>query len=136
MSECRSITTAKIISLKDKGGKSTMIFDNPNQKEAIKVKVDGCEITDPRVLKCDFLVICETEHFVELKGKNIKHACDQLEATIIKLSIDPQSLSKYCFVVSSRCPLTTTKVQKQKIKFKKKYNAQLTIKNKVCRYRL
>jgi len=136
MSDCRKITTSKIIPLKDKGAKSTMIFDNPNQKEAIVVKVDGCAIKDLKALKCDFLVVCETEHFVELKGKNIKHACDQLEATIIKLSVDPKSLSKYCFVVSSRCPLTTTEVQKQKLKFKKKYNAQLTIKNSVCKHRI
>jgi nucleotidyltransferase/DNA polymerase involved in DNA repair len=63
------------------------------------------------------------EIYVELKGSDIYHAVEQLEASIEKLSIDRARLDKRCLVVFNRNPMTGTDVQRNKVTFKKNYNA-------------
>ena len=68
------------------------------------------------------------EVYIELKGSDVKHAVEQLATTIQKLT-DDMSVSKLCFVASTRCPITSTQIQKFKKEFMQKYKANLTIKN-------
>lgn len=111
-----------------------MVFRNPAQHRLRRIEVDGClDMAGP---KCDFLMICpaEVEHFVELKGSDVKHAAGQLEATIRAISAVAKTTLKHCFVVSTRCPLTSPEIQNLKKKFKNNFNATLTIKNLVCEF--
>jgi hypothetical protein len=129
---CETETRQPILVLHEE--KSRMVFQNPARKKLRRVQVDGCLAIDG--IKCDFLVISETdfEHFVELKGADVRHAADQLSATIARISASVTVAAKHCFIVSTRCPLLTPEIQNLKKRFKKRYNATLTIKNMVCEH--
>lgn len=132
---CKTTCSDKMIVLQDGKGKTKMCFDNPNQREVQKILVDNCVIKSGK--RCDYLLIDHNniEHFIELKGKEVKHACMQLLDTIQKISQDHKAM-KHSFVVSTACPLTTTEIQNYKIQFKKKYNCTLQIKNNLCSHRI
>ncbi|MEG4804768.1 hypothetical protein QUB63_29290 [Microcoleus sp. ARI1-B5] len=111
--------------------KSKITFLNPNQDEILKIKVDGCVISDNETLRCDYALIpCDAvEIYVELKGSDIAQAVKQIESTIKLLSENPQKIKKLCFVVSTRVPKQTTSIQQLQSQFKKKFNASFRIKN-------
>lgn len=124
---CTFETTDKLLVVKER--KSKCIFSNPNRHTLTKVIVDGCQITDG--VKCDYLILdhCRNEYFVELKGKDLPHAVEQLEATIQQLSDKNSIVKKQAIIVSSRNPSNDTSVQRAKKEFKKKYNTELIAKN-------
>jgi hypothetical protein len=118
-----------VISLKER--KSEFRFHNPERREITCVKVDGCAIKDG--IRCDWMLIAsDVEHYIELKGCDVKHALEQLKRSIQLLSNNPAKGIKFAFVVSTRCPLSGTDVQKMQKVFKKEFNANLTIKNSPC----
>ncbi|KAA6322012.1 hypothetical protein EZS27_028406, partial [termite gut metagenome] len=103
-------------------------LNNPGRKEIICVKVDGCAIKDG--IRCDWMIIDSgVEHYIELKGRDVTHALEQLKQSIQRLSNDPAKEIKFAFVVSTRCPLSGTDVQKMQKMFKDEFKANLTIKN-------
>lgn len=125
--KCERMVNWSCIVLKQKQSKITFI--NESQNDVRVIEIDDCVITNG--LRCDYLVISnlEIEHFVELKGSDVNHAVKQLARTILQVSINPNKGVKYCFIISSRCPLLTAKIQNLKLMFKKKYNSILIIKN-------
>ena len=129
---CEAFTQQPILALQE--ARSRMVFNNPARKELRRVQVDGC--LNIQGIKCDFLVISEAdvEHFVELKGADVRHAADQIEATIAIASANPKNSAKHSFIISTRCPLTTPEIQNLKARFKKHFNSSLTIKNIVCEF--
>lgn len=84
----QGLAIRKRISTSEKGVKYLANVESEGRKSAV-FQVDGCIITSGN--KCDKLILVAstpnaTEEydgcFVELKGSNISHAIDQLEATI------------------------------------------------------
>ena len=67
------------------------------------------------------------EIYIELKGSDVKHAVEQIATTIQKLGLNMSAA--ICFIASTRCPINSTQIQNLKKKFRKNYNAKLTIKN-------
>ena len=80
---CTIETTDKILVLEE--NKRKCIFSNPENLNLIKIIVDGCQITEGT--RCDFLVLDQqkNEYFVELKGKDIPHAIEQLLLSFVNL---------------------------------------------------
>lgn len=124
---CTKESTDKILTLEE--NKRKCVFLNPDRCPLTKVTVDGCQITDGA--KCDYLVLdhYQNEYYVELKGKDLPHAIEQLEATIRQLSSPKKGIRKSAFIVASRHPSNDTSIQKTKALFKKKYQTELTSKN-------
>lgn len=131
---CETEITHKRIVLKE--NKSQIIFKNETQSTIRKIRIDGCVINDG--LRCDYLIIDNfgTQHFIELKGCDIKHAIDQIESTICKIVANPKLDRKEAFIISSRCPLIDTEIQSYKVRFKKYYNTKLEIKNIYCEHEI
>ncbi|MEG4326266.1 hypothetical protein [Microcoleus sp. herbarium5] len=127
--ECEEHRADTKIVLKEK--KSKITFLNPNQDKIVKIKVDGCVISDNETLRCDYALIPSdaVEIYVELKGSDIEQAAKQIESTIKLLSENPQKIKKLCFGVSTRVPKQTTNIQQLQSQFKKKFNASFRIKN-------
>lgn len=115
----------------------TFRLDNQNHREITQVKVDGCLMTDRE--RCDYLFeippppqtpapkhrVC----YVELKGKNIEKAVDQIKST---MDYTKQKYAEYCkeaYVVSSRVPAASPTSQQKQAQFKKDYKTTLWIKN-------
>lgn len=57
---------------------------NKSKKEIVVYKVDGGLINDNDVLKCDYGIYTEDDwlFLIELKGKDLEHALDQINSTI------------------------------------------------------
>ena len=127
---CKDIRNDKLIVLSDKGRKSKIIFGNKQQDQIEIWMVDGGVIKGNKTLKCDYLVfdVNKKEHYVELKGKDINHAFEQIISTIIRLSKDKKR-EKHSFIISSRVPKAGTDTQNYKKSLKKAFNSSLIIKN-------
>ncbi len=132
--QCERITKAPIIPLEEK--QSKIIFENPTKLEVCVLRVDHTEKDEGAIkdgIRCDYALTAEkieAEFYIELKGRDIKHAFEQLEITLQQISQDPQNHPKCCFVISTRCTLTGTEIQKMTKLMKQRYNARLTIKNR------
>lgn len=128
--DCETIVTDQRIVLREK--RSNICFRNARRARIRKIVIDGCVIKDgPR---CDHLLIeaAPVEHFVELKGSNVRHALDQLEATIKQVSALAETAVKRAYVISTRCPLASPEVQAHQRRFKRAYNAALVIRRSGC----
>ena len=127
--ECIEARTDSKISLKEKKCRSQIVFQNDTRREILVITVDNCAIKEGD--RCDYLITDSggnpTEHYVELKGRNVKHAVEQIKATIEKLSRDSRKLLKNCWIICTQNPLDNTQVQRFKVKFFKDYNAILKI---------
>lgn len=118
-------------------GKRFEIFSN---EDFTRIRIDNCLIASQQVQKCDFGFVRHSKgefYFVELKGKDVKIALDQIistisifESTIIKI---PKN-NRLGFIVSSRNPLSGTETNNLKQAFAKKYGRLLEIKSVQCKY--
>lgn len=128
--DCSKEVNHSNISFKDIGNsKCQLVYQNPLRLNVVKYRVDGCLITEG--LKCDFKMDCPNfEHYIEIKGKDILHACDQIEATINQLSNDSRRFPKKSFVIATGVPSMNGKIQIITKKFRQSYNSALIIKTR------
>ncbi len=121
----------KIITCFENGRKVNFI--NNKQRKMQRIHIDGCIIPKGSTA-CDYLVrhvLAEpnAEYFVELKGTDVKHAIEQLEASIKKLS-KASSLIRYAIVVSTHShPAIRTDIQLGKKRLMNKYGFSLIVKS-------
>ncbi|MCT7967755.1 hypothetical protein NG799_15540 [Laspinema sp. D1] len=92
--DCTSCSEDKRLKAGENGRK--YILNNLSQRRVCKVRVDDCVITSQEECKCDYLfIVCSPEqvedenfkpseqlYFIELKGKDLIHAVEQLTQTI------------------------------------------------------
>ena len=118
------------ISVKEKGKKYTLTLKP--EKECVAYHVDGVILKNGN--RCDKLIVAryvdgkEAAVFVELKGRNISHAIDQLEATLKQDIFKHRNVVKRkACIVGQGIPRNTgnSVVEKAKIRFDKIYNCQL-----------
>lgn len=115
-------------------------FEVVSKEDFTKIRIDDCLITSKQVQKCDFGFVRHLNndfYFVELKGKDVKIALDQIISTInifesnfIKI---PQG-KRYGFIISSKNPLSSTETNNLKQAFAKKYGRLLEIKSREYKY--
>lgn len=126
---CTEVTSASRVKVEENGKKA--VFLNTERSRYLRVRVDGCLIVDS--VACDWLVSTNDVGtvFVELKGKDVAHALDQLDATIAyakALGIYPE---KYAAIVVCtgypKHPSFDTKLQRIKQRFLTKYKAPIHI---------
>lgn len=132
-------TNQRLLTLRERNSK--FILDNPNCLAVLKIHVDPDLCIQGK--KCDWLLIevaSWLSMFIELKGRNINDAIEQLNNSIKKIS---NPLNGYivqvfnnilAFIIASRIPLIGTDIQNAKIKFKKKYKATLIFKSRLYRH--
>lgn len=132
--KCEQVRKDSKIVITDPGSgnnRSKFRLENPNQLKIKVIQVDDCVIRQG--MRCDYLVITPSQNngqeiYIELKGSDVKHAAKQIATSIQQLT-DNMSVSKLCFIASTRCPINSTEIQNIKKKFKQQYKAKLTIKN-------
>lgn len=111
------------VKVEEKGKKA--IFVNTGTEEFKVVSVDGCVIPKGETAS-DYLVVKNktASVFVELKGKDVNHACDQLFSTKEDPRVQKFIEGKVGFlVVCSKYPRFDTYVARAKQKAAKTYNA-------------
>ena len=120
--KCNECKEDKIIPAKE--NKREFIIKNNSKKNINKVKVDDCLIKSGQ--KCDYLFEIECESlkeifYVELKGKDLNHALEQILTTIkfCETNYSHHSYKRKAFVVLSRYPKEDSSIQKRKKEFKR-----------------
>lgn len=130
------ITETDQSNIKFEENKSKIIFKNSLREKVICIQVDGCAIKSG--MRCDNMLVRPSgiEYYIELKGCDVNHAIEQLEATIKILSKDVFSLPKFAFIVATKYPAIDVKIQRATKLFKKKYHVDLIVKNTPVLYSL
>lgn len=130
------VTETNQSNIKFEENKSKIVFKNSLREKIICIQVDGCVIKSG--IRCDNMLIRQSgiEYYIELKGCDVNHAIEQLEATINVLSKDVFSLPKFAFIVATKYPAIDVKIQRATKLFKKKYNVELIVKNTPVTYSL
>lgn len=101
-------------------GQRSVCIVNDEEKTYNVIKVDGCVIRNET--SADFAISRENRVLVvELKGKGVERAVDQVTATARLL----QGEEDYCqisgLIVSKSCPGVTSTLQVKKLKFNKAF---------------
>lgn len=124
---CRRESNQKLFVYEENRSKLTL--ENLNEVSSISIIVDGCEINDSTI-RCDYMHIAkEIEFYIELKGQNIEHAVEQIISTIKQLSLSVKKYKKRSYIICTRSPLSSTKIQSYKYYFKKNYNSDFILKS-------
>ena len=127
MKKCRKKSKQKLFVFSENKSKLTLI--NKDEVLSERIEVDGCEIND-NSLRCDYLLLAKGfEFYIELKGQNISHAILQIQSTILRLSKNTNLKNKISFIICTRVPLTTTKIQSLQYDMKNKFNANLYVRS-------
>lgn len=118
-----------IVVSKDKGAQREHRANNPQRKFDLRhYKLDGVLIQQTKC--CDFLLINDSRkkaYLIELKGRNIDDAVDQLEAGEEKCKAELEGYTFFYRIVCSKAK--THKIQNNKFrKFREKYGARLKMK--------
>ncbi len=104
---CRALRRDPLITVQENG--RTFILRNECRQPVTQVQVDDCLITIGE--RCDWLFeLVEPAPrvlFVELKGRNLKHAYAQLLTTIRQLKGQYRGYRLEAYVVASRNPQTS-----------------------------
>ncbi|MEO8254060.1 MAG: hypothetical protein ABI554_06690 [Flavobacterium sp.] len=110
-------------------------FEIISNEDFTRFRIDDCLITSKQIEKCDFGFIRHFNnnfYFVELKGKDIKKAMNQIISTLNNFETNFNKIPKekvFGFIVSSRNPLSGTETNNLKQAFAKRYGKILEIKN-------
>lgn len=120
--DCRQLRANKIIVVEENKKKFTV--NNPDKKEVYQVEVDGCLIPK-EALKCDYLFEINNPisavFYIELKGNDVKHAYEQLIATVEFCKSKHQTTIRECHIVHSSSPKISSTTQILKKRLKDKY---------------
>ncbi len=128
---CSEVKTHRTISVEERGKK--LVIRNPQMRRIRQVRVDHCL---PIVgAKCDWLFeipVLRAVYYVELKGRDIKHALEQVLATVnhhffVQRHAEYQ---KHCIIVSSQVPSMTPSIQKLKKQCREMARGHLKIKTR------
>ncbi|MBQ9983270.1 MAG: hypothetical protein IJP29_01640 [Lachnospiraceae bacterium] len=85
-------------------------MENPDLYNVTVYHVDGGIIyNESNMAKCDYLYVVDDEMhpsaiFIELKGKNIHHAMQQLHSTMMQFSSEFKQYRKYARIICSAVP--------------------------------
>ncbi len=120
--KCNECKSNRNITIKE--NKRVFSIKNNSVKEINVVTVDDCLIKSGQ--KCDYLFEIECKNlkeifYVELKGKDLNHALEQILATIkfCETNYSHHNYHRKAFVVLSRYPKEDSSIQKRKKEFKR-----------------
>lgn len=135
-SSCISVVNDAVIQFSDLRTKSKMNVLNPSLIKVERHKVDGCLIAD-NTIRCDwkFVVIGEdetrSEVYIELKGKDISHAVEQIVNSVKKLSDCYNKKFIIGYVICTRSPVSSSEIQVMQKKLQRDHKIKLRIKKTV-----
>lgn len=123
---CVKICNVSKVKLEECGRK--VLFANPANTTHTVVQIDGCVVkSGPRA---DWVVSRSGigSVVVELKGKDVAHALEQVEATLSHCRdrdyLEPKVAA---LIICRQVPKALTSIQRAKDRFRKRYGASLTV---------
>lgn len=126
---CTKKSSQKVVSLSENGRK--FILNNVAKRKLAIITVDGCLISSNTTEKCDFLIEIDEPFtvaiYIELKGKNIEKAYNQLINTMNILRTRHITTKKICQIVASRVPKSGTNIGNLKANMMRTHKALLQL---------
>ena len=115
--KCEEIINHSKIPVGEGGRKFQLL--NPNNLDVRRIDLENCYLKQQKA--CDALLITptNTEYYVEIKGKKIDDALEQILNSIEKASQNLPDTKRVVIVIASRVPKETTGTQKLKKRLKK-----------------
>lgn len=126
--ECVENVDHSRVLVSEKGRAATIL--NPERSIVRRILIDNCLITmGPR---CDWVISVKDrlDILIELKGKDVSHAVDQLAATLAiwqEHHLRDRQIPISALVVCSRYPRFDTKIQKAKERLARDYKVPLHV---------
>lgn len=120
LSACVQEVSHSNVTVGDKGSRYKANFPNPSKDKFQKAHVDGCMVTDGA--RADWIVskVGVGSVIIELKGKDVAHACEQLFATLNHANcqewLEPK---RALLIVCSRVPSFDTSIAKAQVRARK-----------------
>lgn len=124
---CTTSSTDSNVKVSDKGS-TFAVFENSSRKEFLLIQFDGCVVRD--AIACDWIVekTSVARVAVELKGADIEHAAQQVEAGLEYLKANGlDNLKTGGLIVCRRYPSFDTTFQRIKQRVAKKYKAPIKV---------
>lgn len=123
---CSAQTKDAIIVAEERGRK--LRIKNPTRLEVTQIEIDGCLIDDERP-RCDYVfeIGRHCAIYLELKGRDVKQAYQQLAATLGYLESRHLGMERVCHIVATRVPRATPGVIGLKAKMAAKHGVLLHI---------
>jgi hypothetical protein len=121
--QCTNCGENRVYPLKEK--KSQYRLENPNRKAVCITEIDGCYITEG--IRCDYLAVNCSEFaafFVELKGSDLLHAVDQINATINLLQVDLDGFSIFARIVATKIAVPNLRNNPKVLKLQKRLKSR------------
>jgi hypothetical protein len=123
---CVQIVKHSKIKMEESGRKA--IFLNPYNDEYTLIRVDGCVVKSG--LRADWVIISNANNqvFVELKGKDVAHAIEQLESTI-ELFVKNAWVMPHrgALIMCQQVPKAMTRLQAATDRFRRLYGVRLKV---------
>lgn len=107
------------------------MFLNPERVDFFRVKFDGCLVKN--AVACDWLVIRQATDniLVELKGTDVEHALEQIEAAFEYMAREKLLADKNAALIvcsrPHRTPKFSSKLQKARARLSERYKAPLHV---------
>lgn len=131
--DCTSIHTDQAIRLPDCG--KVLVLKNPARRKVSRIRFDGCVLKNATA--ADYVIGIELglDLIVELKGKNVEHAIDQIENSAthlkhVKSNISPKLGVIYC----KQVPAGSSSINKKRESLFKKHGIRLKISSSKSSY--
>lgn len=130
--ECVTVSSGQRVTASE--NRRTFIVLNPTGRIIRTVKVDDCVITDSVTPRCDYFFELgsplEETLYVELKGKNLDRACEQLSHSLKQFADRHSEAPRRCFVVASRVPGISARTQILMDKFYRDHKVHIRFKSR------
>lgn len=127
---CTQMVTCTVVKVEE--NKRKALFKNDDRKDYAISRIDNCIVMDG--VRADYLVskVGCASVLVELKGKNVEHACEQLFASATHKDVKPLIENKLGFlIVCSKFPKFDTHVIRAKTRAARQFKAGFQV---VCNY--
>lgn len=122
---CEAIDHSKV---KVSDGGNHAIFLNEGKEYFIRVRVDGCEITEG--VRADWALIKDDKCIlIELKGRDVEHASEQIFHTASYWKEHEPSVKLAGLIVARQFPRASSMLQIKMQKFVKKFGGPLHVVN-------
>lgn len=130
----REVCGKGILVTDEKGKSYRLKIQSPSALSAL-FQIDKYIITDGA--KCDSMILVDdgdlhTQVLIELKGNDICHAIEQLDATLRAPLLQHKSINnRWARVVAQTIPMSASRkvIERAKVQFVKKYNCDLKLKS-------
>jgi hypothetical protein len=127
VADCTQIVNESKPKVEESGRKA--VFLNPDRADVHKIKIDGCLITGDDQ-RADYIVSKPgtIDVIIELKGRDIYHARDQILATLLFWrKFPPLSSAVAGLIVCSKSPASASELQVLKARILKKFGLWLEV---------